>query len=59
MATWEAYVHDVLEEVFERVVELRNNDLTTLKKRWPQCETVIQDAFEKRTLEKHGEKRRN
>ena len=58
MAAWEAYVHDVLEEAFERVMELGNNDLTTLKKRWPQCETVIQDAFEKKTLGDHGDKKK-
>jgi hypothetical protein len=57
MAAWEAYVHDLLEEAFERVLELGQGDLSLLKEKWHRCETVIQDAFDKRVAGEYGDKK--
>jgi hypothetical protein len=57
MAAWEAYVHDLLEEAFERVLELGQGDLAELKKKWPGCETLIQNAFKKRYKGESGNKK--
>jgi hypothetical protein len=53
MASWEAYINDVMEEAFVILLDIvGEGDLSTLKGQWSHCQSLIQDAFKARTDKK-------
>lgn len=53
MASWEAYINDVMEEAFHILLDIvGEGDLSTLKGKWNHCQSLIQDAFKARTDKK-------
>jgi hypothetical protein len=49
MASWEAYINDILDEALRLLDAIGEGELSRLKKMWPHCQTLIQDAFIART----------
>lgn len=49
MASWEAYINDILDEALRLLDAIGEGELLRLKRNWPHCQTLIQDAFIART----------
>ena len=49
MASWEAYINDILDEALRLLDAIGEGELVRLKRKWPHCQTLIQEAFIART----------